>query len=154
LGPALAEVAAAAGAKATIFELEELEPRPVRHLPRVIGEELQRSQASVLLLGFVEGEQTMRFQILEEVRRLGLRHAHMVGVTRRSLLAGFSVDPARILDATRAVRTRLRPDSKLRLRTPGGSDLEVKLDPAYRWGEHVGVIRPGRWENLPSGELM
>jgi leucyl aminopeptidase (aminopeptidase T) len=22
-----------------------------------------------------------------------------------------------------------------------------------RWSEHVGVIRPGRWENLPSGKL-
>jgi aminopeptidase len=66
---------------------------------------------------------------------------------------GFSVDSARMLDATRAVRTRLRPDSTLRLRNPAGSDFEVKLDPAHRWIEHVGVLRPGRWENLPSGKL-
>lgn len=154
LGPALVEVAAAVGARATIFELEQIEPRPVRHLPRVVAEELEGAQASVLMLGFVDGEQTMRLQVLEEVRRLGLRHAHMVGVTRKSLLAGFTVDPSRILDATRAVRMRLRPDSKLKLRTPAGSELDVKLDPAHRWAEHVGVIRPGRWENLPSGELM
>jgi aminopeptidase len=52
------------------------------------------------------------------------------------------------------VRTRLRPDSVLRLRSPAGSDLEVKLDPRNRWQERVGIIRPGRWENLPSGELF
>jgi len=154
LGPALAEVATAAGARPTIFELEQIEPRPIRSLPAVVQAELEQAQASVLLLGFEDGEAPMRLQVLEEVRRLGLRHAHMVGVTRKSLLAGFSVDPARILDATRAVRTRLRPTSQLKLKTAAGSDLEVKLGPEYRWAEHVGVIRPGRWENLPSGELM
>jgi len=30
----------------------------------------------------------------------------------------------------------------------------VKLDPRNRWQERVGIIRPGRWENLPSGELF
>jgi leucyl aminopeptidase (aminopeptidase T) len=64
------------------------------------------------------------------------------------------VDHARVLDATRAVRTRLRPDSLLRVRSAAGTDLEVRLDPAMRWTEHVGVIRPGRWENLPSGKLV
>jgi leucyl aminopeptidase (aminopeptidase T) len=88
------------------------------------------------------------------VTELKLRHGHMVGVGRRAMMAGFSADPQRVLDATRAVRTRLRPDSVLRLRSPAGSDLEVKLDPRHRWQERVGVVRPGRWENLPSGELF
>jgi leucyl aminopeptidase (aminopeptidase T) len=70
------------------------------------------------------------------------------------MLTGFSVDPARVFDATRAIRSRLRPNSVLHLRTAAGSDLEVKLDPAHRWMEHLGVIRPGRWENLPSGEIV
>jgi leucyl aminopeptidase (aminopeptidase T) len=35
-----------------------------------------------------------------------------------------------------------------------GSDLEVKLDGRHRWQERVGVVRPGRWENLPAGELF
>jgi len=72
----------------------------------------------------------------------------------KSMIAGFSVDHARILDAARAVRTRLRPDSVFRLRSAAGADLEVRLDPSVRWSEHVGVIRPGRWENLPSGKLI
>jgi len=126
----------------------------VRQLPKIIKDDLEQAQASLLLVGIVDGEQSMRLELLQEVARLGLRHAHMIGVGRKSLLAGFSVDPGRIVDTSRAVRTRLRPESKLKLRTPAGSDLEVKLEPAYRWAEHVGVIRPGRWENLPSGELM
>jgi leucyl aminopeptidase (aminopeptidase T) len=41
----------------------------------------------------------------------------------------------------------------LRVRSAAGTDIEVKLDPRHRWVEHSGVVRPGRWENLPSGKL-
>ena len=154
LAPALAEVAASIPMRAKFFVLEQIEPRPVRQLPRVIRDELEQAQASILLLGYEASEHPMRLELIKEVERLGLRHAHMVGVTRKSMLAGFTVDPTRVVDTARAVRIRLRPSSKLKLRTPAGSDLDVTLEPAHRWAEHVGVIRPGRWENLPSGELM
>jgi aminopeptidase len=155
LGMTLYEVARLMKARATLVMLEDLGTRPLRHIPEKLNAVLAEAQASVLLAGFEEGEQGMRVELVVElVRRLNLRHAHMIGVTRQSMLSGFSVDPTRVLDATRAVRMRLRPDSVLRLRTAAGSDLEVKLSPAHRWMEHVGVIRPGRWENLPSGELV
>jgi aminopeptidase len=154
LGLTLAEVARASGAAVTLLELEQLGARPLRSVPDDLRHALERAQASILLAGFEEGELQMRFELVSIVESLKLRHAHMIGVTRRAMLAGFSVDPSRILDATRAVRTRVRPDSTLRLHTATGSDLEVKLDPRCRWMEHVGVIRPGRWENLPTGELV
>jgi hypothetical protein len=154
LGPALEEVARSAGAEPELLVLEELGPRPVRSVPPAVLQAMERVQASVLLVGFHEGEQPMRAELVQAAQSRGLRHAHMVGVTRRSLLAGFSVDPARIVEASRAVRLRLRPDSRLRLRSPAGSDLEVVVHPDHRWLEHVGAIRPGRWENLPAGELV
>jgi aminopeptidase len=154
LGATLAELVRTVGAEAEVVQLERLGRRPVRSLPLQLRAELSRAQASVLLVGFEEGEWQMRLEYVQVVTELRLRHAHMIGVGRRTLLAGFSVDPQRILDATRAVRTRLRPDSVLRLRSPAGSDLEVKLDPRCRWQERVGIVRPGRWENLPSGELF
>ena len=154
LVPPLVEVAKLVGAKSEVVVLEDVGVRPMRELPKQIDALLSQAQATVLLAGFVDGEHPMRLQLLERVRELGLRHAHMVGVTRRAMLAGFSVDPARILDATRAVRMRVRPSSVLHARTASGTDLHVKLAVAHRWAEHVGVIRPGRWENLPSGELM
>lgn len=154
LAPALVEVTHAVGGECTIFEIGKTEARPLRTLPADLRTALESAQASVLALAFVDGEQAMRLSVIELARERGLRHAHMVGVTRKSLLAGFSVDPSRVVDMSRKVRSRLRPDSRLTLRTPSGSNLNVRLDPRYRWVEHVGVIRPGRWENLPSGELM
>jgi leucyl aminopeptidase (aminopeptidase T) len=153
LGTVLLEIARGAGATATVYSLEEFGPRPLRRVPDRVRDDLARAQASVLLCGYEDGEHTMRFELLDLARTYGLRHAHMIGITAKSVVPGFSVDPARILAATRAVRTRLRPDSTLRLRSAAGSDLEVKLDPGHKWIEHLGIVRAGRWENLPSGKL-
>jgi aminopeptidase len=154
LGETLASVARACGADPEVLLLESFGKRPLRALPSQLRAELTRAQASVLLVGFDDAERQMRLELAQLVTEVRLRHAHMVGVGRRTMLAGFSADPQRVLDATRAVRTRLRPDSVLRLRSPAGSDLEVKLDARYRWQERVGIVRPGRWENLPGGELF
>ncbi len=140
-------------AKGEILVLEDVEPRPWRKLPARVSDAMAMAQASVLFASAHEAEATALGELFALVRALRLRHAHVVGVSRRGLLGGFSADAARILDATRAVRTRLRPDSRLTLKSPGGSDLEVRLDPAHRWIEHVGVIRPGRWEQLPHGAI-
>jgi leucyl aminopeptidase (aminopeptidase T) len=153
VGAALAEVTSAAGAHPTVLELELFGPRPLRRLPDGVREALEVSQASVLVCGFEDGEHPMRVELIDIAKLLGLRHGHMIGITAKSLIPGFSVDPARILDATRAVRTRLRPDSVLRLRTAAGADVEVRLEPSHKWVEHTGSVRPGRWENLPSGKL-
>ncbi len=154
LGAALADAAITVGGLSEVVVLERLGKRPLRSLPTPLRELLGQAQASVMLVSFEEGESDMRRAVVDAVAELQLRHGHMVGLGRRSLLTGFSVDPQRVLDATRAVRMRLRPDSVLRLRSPSGSDLTVKLDPKVRWNERVGLIRPGRWENLPSGELF
>ena len=154
LGAALGDAISAVGGIAEIVQLEQLGGRPLRALPAPLRGLLERAQASVLLVGFEDGEWAMRAALIEQVGKLRLRHAHMVGLGRRAMLTGFSVDPQRVVDATRAVRMRLRPDSTLRLRSPAGSDLEVKLDERHRWQERVGIIRPGRWENLPSGEIF
>lgn len=154
LVPPLQEVATLIGAKCDVVVLEDVGVRPLPDLPKIIDDKLHEAQATILLAAFVEGEHPMRLALIERVRELGLRHAHMIGVGRRAMLAGFAVDPSRILDTTRAVRVRMRPSSVLRARTSAGTDLTVQLEPKHRWVEHVGVIRAGRWENLPTGELM
>jgi aminopeptidase len=153
VGTALLDVAREIGADPIVHEIESHGERPHRQLPEAIRSALRRAQASLVNIGFDDSEIGMRHELLEAVKTLSLRHAHMVGVSRKSLIAGFSVDQGRIFTTTRAVRTRVRPESLFRVRTPGGTELEVRLDAGMRWTEHVGVIRPGKWENLPSGKL-
>jgi leucyl aminopeptidase (aminopeptidase T) len=154
LGAALAATARDLAARAEVVVLEELGPRPLRSVPASVRDLLARAQASVLLIGFVDSEMPMRGELIAQANDRGLRHAHMVGVGRSAMLAGFSVDPKRVLDATRAVRSRLRLESVLTLKSPAGSDLEVRIAGWCRWQERVGIVRSGRWENLPSGELF
>ena len=123
LGVVLVDVARVVGARAEMFVLEELSPRPVRSVPTELAIALAEAQASVLLTSIEESEIAFRRELAAIVRERKLRHAHMVGVSRRSMVAGLSVDPARILNATRAVRTRMPSVSSCNRtsRTIGGS---------------------------------
>lgn len=148
------EAAGHVGATTVVVELEDFGERPLRRLPEGVRNEVEKAQATLLIVGCDDGELGMREELVGLVKALNLRHGSMLGVTRRSMLAGFTVDPSRILDATRAVRQRMRSNSKLHLRTAAGSDLEVRIGADRRWVEWVGVVRPGRWEDLPSGQLI
>lgn len=154
LGVVLIEVARLIGADGRLYEIEKNATRPVRSMPLALRDALADVEASVLLVSDHEGEVLFRRELVGAVPSLRIRHAHMVGVSRGAIISGFAVDPVRVANATRAVRMRFRPDSTVRLRSPSGSDLEVRLTGAHRWVEQVGVIRSGRWENLPSGELL
>jgi aminopeptidase len=153
LAHALEQVVASLEATGIVYELGDHEILPLRSVPQNILESLRGAQASVYIAGVETAEQSFRRELVDLVSRYKLRHGHMLGVTRRAMLTGFTVDPVRILDATRALRMRLRPDSRAVVRSRAGTNLTVQFASRYRWVEQTGTIRPGRWENLPAGEL-
>jgi leucyl aminopeptidase (aminopeptidase T) len=153
-GETVATVAHTMGAKPQLLILEDHGARPHDALAPAIIEALAQAQASVFCADSRPDEKAMRVALLGQSTRLGIRHAHLVGVTRRSLLAGFSAEPRRLAEAARAVRVRVRPSSVFRVKSPAGTDLTVRCDPACRWSDHSGPIRAGRWENLPAGEVL
>jgi hypothetical protein len=151
----LVDAAELVQARPQAFVLEQLGTRPITRVPDVLREALAEAQASVLLIGIDDPlEQPFRREFVHLVDTLKLRHAHLVGVTRKALVGGFNVEPSRIVDMTRQVRTRLIGKSELHYTTSYGTDLTVTLPPDARWGEQVGIIRPGRWENLPAGHIF
>ena len=134
--------------------LEDLAPRPHAHLDSRVREALKGAQASALVCSFHGGEYATRAELVAEVERLGLRHAHMVGLTQRSMVAALAADPQRIEALSNKVLARMRPTSVLRVRSAAGTNLTVRLHPKNRWVNHCGVIRAGKKENLPGGELV
>jgi len=141
-------------ARSESFMLENFGTRPLTTLPDVICDALSRAQASVLIIGLADPrESNFRRSFVDLVEKLQLRHAHLIGATRRALVSGFNVEPARVVDMTRNVRLAVMGKTKLKYRTGYGTDLEVTLAESTRWSEQVGIIRPGRWENLPSGHI-
>ncbi|MBI5535868.1 MAG: hypothetical protein HY898_24325 [Deltaproteobacteria bacterium] len=151
---AIADAAGELGAHATFLRLESLGPRPLTDLHPAVRSALGRAHASVLIAGFEPGEFEMRSEFVSEAARLDIRHAHMVGVTQRSVLMGSRVDPREIELLAAAVRARVRPDAMIRVRSASGTDLTARCSPSMRWIEHTGVVRPGMKENLPAGELV
>lgn len=155
IGHSIVDSIEALPAKAEVFMLEELGSRPLLAVPAALRDAMGRAQASVLLIGVDEPREIpFRREFVDVVESLKLRHAHIIGVTRKALVGGFNVEPARIVEMTRKVRMRVMDKRTLHYRTGHGTDLEVTLAQGARWGEHVGIIRPGRWENLPAGQLF
>jgi aminopeptidase len=142
------------GADAHPFVLEDLSMRPHLHLETSIVRALEQAQASVLVCGFHSGEYTMRTELIDLAASHGLRHAHMIGLTRRSMIAGLATDPQRIADISRALLVRIGPSSVVQVKSPNGTDLVVRFNPHHRWANHTGIIRPGKKENLPGGEIV
>lgn len=154
LAHALEEAARLAGARSMVFTLEDYGPRPLLQAPTEVVGALEGSQASVLLATGEPAEIRMRSELLRMVSKVNLRHAHMIGVSREVLMAGLAIDPQRIAGIALALRARIRPSSVIRVRSPAGTDLEIRCHGRFRWVEHSGRIRPGKWENLPSGQLL
>lgn len=142
------------GSHAMSFCLEELAPRPHGALHATIKAALANAQASVLLIDFEAGELQMRTEMVDLAAHHRLRHGHMVGVTRASMVAGFSVDPHRIAEKARALSARLRGDSRLTLKSAAGTDLVIELSPRSRWLDYGCIVAAGKRVNLPGGELV
>ena len=155
LGLALEAATRAAAATPILVPIESLGTRPLAGVPPALRVTLAGAQASVLLIDISRSpEHPLRRQFVDLVPELRLRHAHLIGMTRRSLVSSMAADPARVADACRRARYKLRPTSRLAVRSSLGTQLSIQLSPSYRWKEFAGVIREGKWENLPSGLLI
>lgn len=135
------------------LRLEDLGARPHAALHHRVAAALPLAQASLLLVEFHRGELQMRTEMIEQATRQGLRHGHMVGVARQSMVEGFSVDPRRIAQKARELAVRLKPDARIIVRS-GEAELVVRLAPSCRWVEYGCIVASGKRVNLPGGELI
>lgn len=150
----LLDAAVSAGGTAELVDLDTFGPRPLRTVPAALNGALARAQTGVLLAALDDAEHSLTEAIELAVRTNHLRFGHLPGASRGGVVMAFAADPSRIVDVSRAVRLRLRPDSTLRLRSPAGSDLTIALAPERRWHERAGSLRGGRLEPLPLAQLV
>ncbi|CAN5344060.1 hypothetical protein BH09MYX1_BH09MYX1_06190 [soil metagenome] len=153
IGTIVCDAAIVAGATALSRCMEDFGPRPHVRLVAPIRDAIAEAQASVLLVDFHGGELEARSAIVGAAAEHKLRHGHMVGVSRASMIAGFSVDPYRISEKMRAIQTRVRPGGHIALRSDLGTALTVRLGEC-RWIEYGSIVSPGKRVNLPGGELV
>ncbi len=152
LAEALVGVAEGLKAKGRMIVLEELALGEGADLPALANELLTDVQASVILVG-AEHSPQFRVAFVEAVERLGVRHAHIIGISHKAFTTAFSAESARVSDMTRSVYLKLTGKTHLRYQTPAGTKLDVKMPAGARWVERGELIRPGKWVNLPGGQL-
>jgi aminopeptidase len=158
---ATAEIAAAlvseiekTGAAYQVFVLEEHGPRPHRDMPRVILDDLARSQVSIYACITQTGELRTRMQMMEVVNPHHIRHGHMVNINRQIMLEGMCADFPAIDALSEKLITKCRRARRVTGRTAAGTDFVAELSPELKWVKTSGLISPAKWGNLPGGEIF
>jgi len=142
------------GAPQHAWILEELAPRPLVALPRVILDDLENCQVSIFAVQAQANELRSRIQMTDVVNRRKIRHAHMVNINRQIMLEGMRADFRRVDRLSQKVVEMVRKASKIRAKTAAGTDLTADLNPNYKWLKTSGIISPEKWGNLPGGEIF
>jgi aminopeptidase len=142
------------GAPYNAFILEEVAERPLVDLPKVIAEDMERSQVSILAVHVQQHELGSRMQLTDIVNRRKMRHGHMVNINRQMMLEGMRADFHKVDRLSSKVIDIVRNAREVRATTKGGSNFTATLDPKYKWLKTSGLISPDKWGNLPGGEVF
>lgn len=136
------------------FDLDTFGNRPLATLPAPISKSLQQCSVSIFLAQKVPGELNLRLNLLSYVKQYGIRHSHMPGIDKEMFIRGLNVDYRVVSKLQDILLSLLKDGSIIKVYSPYGTDLEVEISNKYRWIKADGIIQPGIWQNIPSGQLF
>lgn len=153
VGAPFLEAAIALGATTRAYIVENHCSRPTSKLPEPIIEALASSTVTILAMNPQPGEFKARYQVVSMVSEHGLRHAHLVAVNVEALRLGMRADYEAIDALQDRILSILDASGGAQISSRTGTSLEVTFSPSHRWIKSNGLIRPGEWQNLPSGQV-
>lgn len=155
IGEALKAGAEAVAERVQLFVMEDFGPRPVA-FPEVIGRAIAEADVSIYAAQGAQGElQTFRRPMLEAVdANKELRHGHMIGITPQIMADGMCSDYAEIQRISKQVFEIVKDAREIHVTTERGSDFTGRFSPDLKWIVSDGDIQPGKWTNLPDGEVF
>ena len=131
--------------------IENVVSRPMTVAPTAVVDALERADAGILCVQPAQGELSARMAIVAVVERRAIRYAHMVGVTPQIMQQGMRADYRLVDELSQRLCDRMPRASRLRVQTPGGTDLTATFDPALTCVKTSGLINRRYWSNLPAG---
>ena len=123
-------------------------------MPEIILEDLATSQVSIFCAQTQMGELGSRIQMTAVVNKHGLRHGHMVNISRQIMLEGMRADFMAVDALSQKLVERARMTERVTCRTPAGTDYVAELSPTLKWLKTSGIITREKWGNLPGGEIF
>jgi leucyl aminopeptidase (aminopeptidase T) len=159
IGRSLQEAAAEIGAEVELKTLEEIGPRPLKAVPQSLWDFLADYQptASFYAAGGQKGEIHFRIPLIETMRETyRIRHGHMIGITSLLMRTGMQADYLEVNRRTEEIAGLVKDAREVVIKSSAGTDFTTRLDPEkLKWVVWGGLYhQPGRWGNLPEGEVF
>lgn len=142
------------GSDYNLFVLEDYVPRPLTQMPRVILDELAKSQVSIFACGTRIGELTARIQMTDVINENRIRHGHMVNISKEIMLEGMRADFIEVDRISQKLVEIARRTKFIKVTSSGGTDLIAEFSPNLKWIKTSGIITEEKWGNLPGGEIF
>jgi leucyl aminopeptidase (aminopeptidase T) len=142
------------GARVERIDLEALQPRPWTTCPKAALRALGTANATILAVRVEDAEYECRAGIVHAASHARARHAHMVGVSARAFAASMAAPVARVVGLLESLKGVIQPTTRISARSPAGTQIEIEMAPHLRWHANGGVVQPGEWINVPSGQLL
>jgi len=137
------------------FLMEDFGARPIP-FPRAIEEAMSAADVSIYAAQGAKGElATFRQPMIRTIEASPkLRHGHMIGITPEIVKDGMCSDYKEIQRISKLVYEKVKNARAIRVVTDKGNDFTATFSPELRWTVSDGDITPGRWKNLPDGEVF
>jgi leucyl aminopeptidase (aminopeptidase T) len=153
VGAAFVAAAIEEGIENHAFLLERHHKRPMNRFSDEIMHAVESSTVTVMVITPKPGELKSRIQFIGTTTELGIRHAHLVAVNPEALRMGMRADYHAVDALQDRIVEVLDQAGGVQVHSPGGTSLEVSFSSDYRWVRSNGLITPGNWQNLPSGQV-
>jgi len=125
-------------------------------LPDEIVEALEDADVSFFAATSKKGEVgSLRIPLTDVVHEsMRLRHGHMPGITDQLMRMGMCADYKEVQRISARVEEIVKEARHITVTTPAGTDFTAEFSPSLRWIVCDGVPRPGKYTNLPDGEVF
>jgi leucyl aminopeptidase (aminopeptidase T) len=155
IGEALRSAVQEIAGNVDFFVMEDFGARPIP-LPPAVAQAIGAADVSIYAAQGAKGElASFRQPMLKAIEaNKKLRHAHMIGITEQIMRDGMCSDYVEIQRISRLVYERVGQAKAIRVATEKGCDFTAEFSPKLAWTISDGDIRPGRWKNLPDGEVF
>ncbi len=134
------------------YTLDDYGKRPFK-IPPFILEDIKKSDAAFVITEYIYGDVPVLYEpINSAVTKSRTRMAALVDIDESLLKDGMNADYEKIGKFSKKIYRIVKNAKKIRVITDLGTDITVTL--GYKWAVLDGVPRPGRWVNLPDGEVL
>ncbi|MBW2264476.1 MAG: aminopeptidase [Deltaproteobacteria bacterium] len=153
VGAAFLSAAIDAGIKTHAFLMEKHGKRPMKRFSDSAVQAIESSTVTVLAVTPQPGELKSRIQFIDLTTKHQIRHAHLVSVSPDALRMGMRADYNAVDALQERILEVLGHAGGVHVFSALGTNLDVTFANDHRWVRSNGLIKPGYWQNLPSGQV-